>query len=134
MPGRVSNRPAKALAPASKARSSRNTGGVEIPDEGSDTSLRAQICTVFGEVRKSNTGQRKLVVALRKIQESCCYEPPNPRKSTEEDFDEGEFNEEICRCALRVLQVKKSEPAGDRIVRFLGAFLKHATEAGRISF
>lgn len=41
---------------------------------------------------------------------------------------EKEFNVEIGRCMLRVLPVKKSEPVGDRIVRFLGGFLIHASE------
>ena len=35
---------------------------------------------------------------------------------------------EISRCALRVLGVKKTEPVGDRVIRFLGLFLKSACE------
>lgn len=106
-----------------------------MPDEGADSTLRAKICAILGEVQKSNTGQRKLVVSLRKVQEACCYEPAQGRKnSTNEEFDETDFNEEICRCLLRVLQVKKSEPAGDRIVKFLGLFLKHATDSDNAIF
>lgn len=51
-----------------------------------------------------------------------------------EDFDENDFNAEMVRCLLRVLPVKKSEPVGDRIVRFVGLFLKHATELGELGF
>ena len=47
-----------------------------------------------------------------------------------EDFDEEEFNAEVVRCVVRILGVKKSEPVGDRVIRFLGLFLKHASEKG----
>lgn len=132
MPGRVAARAPRTSTAPTKSRSTANarSNGAEIPEEGLDTSLRAQICAVFGEVQKSNTGQRKLVVSLRKVQEACCYEPAQPKKRAGDDFDEADFNEETCRCLLRVLTVKKSEPAGDRTVKFLGLFLKHATDAG----
>jgi len=109
---------------------------VEIPDEGPVTSLRTRICQIFGDAQKTTATQRKLVVNLRKIQEACCYEPPDPKKKAkqDEDFDEAEFNEEMGRCVLRMLGVKKSEPVGDRIIRFLGVFLKHATEKGRFAW
>lgn len=120
---------------ASSARQSSNA--VEIPDEGDVTSLRTQIAQIFGDAQKTTATQRKLVVNLRKIQEACCFEPPEPKKGGKkgreeihEDFDEEEFNNEVVRCVLRVLGVKKSEPAGDRIIRFLGLFLKHASEKG----
>ena len=78
------------------------------------------------------------MVNLRKIQEACCFEPPETGKKggkkskgeEQEDFDEEEFNAEVVRCVLRVMCVKKSEPVGDRVIRFLGVFLKHASEKG----
>lgn len=48
----------------------------------------------------------------------------------EEDFDEEEFNGEVTRCVLRILVVKKGENVGDRVIRFLGLFLKHASDKG----
>ncbi|KAI9720314.1 MAG: hypothetical protein M1828_005698 [Chrysothrix sp. TS-e1954] len=98
-------------------------------NEGPSTTLRERICAVFSDVQRSNTGHRKLVVSLRKTQESCCFEPTKPSKKRQDDveFDEAQFNGEVTRCALRILPVKKSEPVGDRIVKFLGMFLKHAT-------
>ena len=137
MPGRVSARSSRAAAPSTKSRSSANArnDGIEVPEEGASTTLRSQVCGILGDVQRSNTGQRKLVVSLRKVQETCCYEPAQPRKhATAEEFDETDFNEAICRCLLRVLAVKKSEPAGDRIVKFLGLFLKHATDSGRMNY
>ncbi|KAF2702985.1 hypothetical protein K504DRAFT_485993 [Pleomassaria siparia CBS 279.74] len=143
MPGRTSMRSSrtsnatdvsKATTTTRAKRGSKSTRtsahAVEIPDEGPVTSLRTQICHIFSDAQKTTATQRKLVVNLRKVQEACCYEAPEPKKNTrpEEEFDETEFNEEIWRCMVRVLPVKKSEPAGDRIIRFLGVFLKHATE------
>jgi condensin complex subunit 3 len=121
---------------ASSARQSSNA--VEIPDEGPETSLRTQIAQIFDDAQKSTATQRKLLVNLRKIQEACCFEPPEAgkkggkkgRDEARDDFDEEEFNNEIVRCVLRILSVKKSEPVGDRLIRFLCLFLKHASEKG----
>ncbi|KAF9641430.1 Armadillo-like helical [Lasiodiplodia theobromae] len=142
MPGRVADRRrARASGAASSAKSSttarsRNSrstrtsaNAVEIPDEGESTSLREQICRIFGDAQRTTATQRKLVVQLRKIQEACCYEPVKPKKQqSNEDFGEEEFNAEVGRCMLRILPVKKSEPVGDRIIRFLALFLKHSSD------
>ena len=69
------------------------------------------------------------MVSLRKIQESCCYEPTKPGKS-QEGFDEDDFNVEIARCVIRLMGVKKSEGVGDRMIRFLGFFLRYASDKG----
>ncbi|TKA72582.1 hypothetical protein B0A49_03435, partial [Cryomyces minteri] len=145
MPGRVSERRSVRSARSSaaisrkssiqtlKSRASNPTRtsspAVDIPDEGPTTSLRAQLCSIFADAQRSTALHRKLVITLRKIQEACCYEPVNPRKQVrEESFEEDDFNNEFGRCAIRILAVKKSEPVGDRMVRFLGLSLKHATE------
>lgn len=68
-----------------------------------------------------------MIISLRKIQEQCAYEPVNLTKAkTVEDFEEEDFNSEVVRCVLRILPVRKAEPAGDRVVRFLGTFLNSA--------
>lgn len=80
------------------------------------------------------------MVRLRRVQEACCYEPQSPKKKSakrpdeavDEEFDEDEFNAEVCRCLLRILPVKKTEGAGDRVVRFLGLFLRSAMEKGTL--
>lgn len=103
---------------------------VEIPDEGEVTSLRRHVSAVFADSQKSTTGHRKLVISLRKIQETCCYEPANSKTRKDDSFDEEDFNEEVVRCTLRLLPIKKSEAVGDRVVRFLGVFLRVASEKG----
>ncbi|KAF2267252.1 hypothetical protein CC78DRAFT_512532 [Lojkania enalia] len=143
MPGRVSGRSARSSTAAVSRKSSTATlksrGSasartsahiIEVPDEGPETSLRTRLCQIFGDAQKNNATQKRLLVNLRKIQEACCYAPPKDQKKkvVQEEFDEEHFKEEFTRCVLRVLAVKKGEPVGDRIVRFLGHFLKHATE------
>lgn len=142
MPGRVSARSQRSSGAVSRksstatlksrASSTRTSAhAVEIPDEGPTTSLREQTCAVFADAQRTTATQRKLVISLRKVQEACCYEPVKPKKRRdEEDFGEDGFNAEVGRCFLRVLGVKKSEPVGDSIVRFLGLFLKVASEKG----
>lgn len=69
------------------------------------------------------------MISLRKIQEACCYEPINQKQGKQdEEFEEEDFNNEFVRCTLRIMAVKKSEPAGDRVVRFLGTFLNVASQ------
>jgi condensin complex subunit 3 len=71
-----------------------------------------------------------LVINLRKIQEACCYEPTSKKnhQTGAEDFDEEQFTYEFTRCVLRVMPVKKSESVGERAIRFIGLFLRHANE------
>lgn len=52
----------------------------------------------------------------------------------DQDYDESEFNDEVGRCVCRLLGIKKSEPVGDRLVKFVGLFLKHASEKGRAGY
>lgn len=145
MPGRVSRAPrasattslstkssAQTLKSAHKSQEHRTSSSdADLPDEGGSTSLRKHITAIFVDAQKSTTGHRKLVINLRKIQEACCYEPSSKKKGKqEEDFEEDDFNNEIIRCVLRILGIKKSETVGDRIVRFLGVFLRVASEKG----
>ena len=72
-----------------------------------------------------------MVIRLRKIQEACCYLPAQSKKlrlGTADNFGEEDFNVEVTSCAFRVLGVKKAEPLADRVIRFLGLFLKSACE------
>ena len=68
--------------------------------------------------------------------EHCCYDLDDAgkksKKQSEEralqEFGEEDFVAEVKRCVARILGVKKTEGAGDRMVRFLGLFLKTSTE------
>ena len=120
-----------ARVPASRStRSSaatRSTPPTDYPEDTPETALRTQVCALFKDAQRSTAGHRKLVINLRKVQEACCYEPQARTKKTgAEDFDESEFNAEFVRSVLRVMPVKRSEAAGERVIRFIGLFLRHA--------
>ncbi|KAL8943695.1 MAG: hypothetical protein Q9216_000894 [Gyalolechia sp. 2 TL-2023] len=135
MPGRVSTKSSSAsrVGPKSssqKPNSRRATAAsaVSVPDDGPSTSLRVRICEVFSDAQTSTAGHRKLVVSLRKVQEECCYEPTRAQRQDREEFGEDDFNVEVARCVIRLMGVKKSEAVGDRIVKFLGLFLRRASD------
>ncbi len=69
-------------------------------------------------------------MSLRKIQEECCYEPTRECSQDEGCLGEDDFIVETARCVIRLMGVKKSEGAGDRIVRFLDMFLRRANDKG----
>ncbi|KAL8820436.1 MAG: hypothetical protein Q9223_001353 [Gallowayella weberi] len=133
MPGRVSSKKPATLRVTDKSSSQtldlhRTTASstYALPDEAPSSALRARICTLFGDAQRSTAGHRKLAVGLRKIQEQYCYTATNGRRQLEQDFVEDDFNVEVARCVLRLMNVKKTEGAGDRIVRFLAMFLRLA--------
>ncbi|CAG8900593.1 unnamed protein product [Penicillium egyptiacum] len=150
MPGRVAARSTSATTrrssaqPSASGRAGSVTPSFAIPEEptepASSPTLRRDVCLLFADAQRSTTGHRKLVVRLRKLQEFCCgisqrrnnkgndQEPEQSLIPGEETEAEKEFNVEAGRCMLRILTIKKSEPVGDRILRFLGTFLSHAAE------
>lgn len=142
MPARVSTtrsaRSSNAVSHKSSAQTlnprasttSRVSSYVQIPEEGPESALRTQISTIFRDAQKSTAGHRKHVINLRKIQEACCYEPTSSKKARTgaEDFDEADFTEEVTRCVLRIMPIKKSESVGERVIRFTGLLLRHANE------
>ena len=107
-----------------------STPYVEISEETEDNELRSQVSSIFRDAQRTTASHRKLVINLRKIQEACCYEPTSGKKNktVAEDFDEDQFTYEFTRCVLRVMPVKKSESVGEKAIRFIGLFLKHANE------
>ncbi|KAI2601893.1 condensin subunit Cnd3 [Hypoxylon sp. NC1633] len=140
MPARVSSRSTRTSAavshkPSSTTLTSRasaasrvSSSSIDIPQEVPDSELRSQICGIFRDAQKTTATHRKLVVNLRKVHEACCYEPTRPNKTSPTDFHEADFNNEFSRCVLRVMPVKKSEGVGEKTIRFVGLFLRHAND------
>ncbi|KAF3810675.1 Condensin complex subunit 3 [Colletotrichum gloeosporioides] len=140
MPTRVSTRSTRNSAAVSNKSSAATLGSrgstasrssslaLDVPTERPDNELRPKICAVFRDAQKNTASHRKLVVTLRKIQEACVYEPTSLNNSTSNDFDEEAFNSEFVRCVLRVMPIKKSESVGEKTVRFIGHFLRHAND------
>ena len=148
MPGRVAARSTSATTRRSSQQPSTGrapsvTPSFAIPDEPALPealpNLRRDVCAIFADAQRSFTGHRKLVVRLRKLQEISCGVAQQKKKGKEQEQEkidlpeeetlpEKEFNVEVGRCMLRVLNIKKSEPVGDRIIKFLDTFLAHASE------
>lgn len=141
MPGRSSTRTSttslvskkSSTQTLGKSRRSVVSPTIAVPEEGPTSSLRNQICSIFGDAQKTSSGHRKLIVGLRKVQEACVYDAPSRGKKgeQEEHFGEDDFNVEFTRCVIRLMGVKKSEGVGDKLVRFIGLFLRHASEKGQ---
>ncbi|KAA8564450.1 hypothetical protein EYC84_011385 [Monilinia fructicola] len=141
MPGKVSSRSSRTsgsgsrksstIEPSSRRSATSRVSApyIEIPEETPDNELRTQVSSIFRDSQRNTASHRKLVVNLRKIQEACCYEPTSKKNKTgAEDFDEEEFTYEFTRCVLRVMPIKKSESVGEKAIRFIGLFLRHANE------
>ncbi|PON21708.1 condensin complex subunit 3 [Trichoderma gamsii] len=124
MPTRSGARTRKAREDPGDNRATPSLEYVDTPDN----ALRTQICAIFRDAQRTTATHRKLAVNLRKIQEACCYEPVNPKKPSADEFDEKAFNHEFIRCVLRVMPVKKAESVGEKLIRFIGLFLRHASD------
>ncbi|KAK4106714.1 ARM repeat-containing protein [Parathielavia hyrcaniae] len=127
----VSTKPLASAARASTASRASSTANTDIPPESPDNALRAQVAAVFREAQRTTASHRKLAVTLRKLQEACCYGPTSTKKSAASaasDFSEDDFNAEFVRCVLRVMPIKKSEGVGEKTIRFIGLFLRHAVD------
>ena len=107
---------------------SRASSAAAEPVDTPDNALRQRICAIFKDAQRTTATHRKLAVTLRKIHESCCYEPSSGKKGSDEEFDEEAFNGEFTRCVLKMMPVKKSEAVGDKIIRFIGFFLRLASD------
>ncbi|KAL6921361.1 hypothetical protein ACHAPO_004934 [Fusarium lateritium] len=125
MPARTTARSSR----TSVARSSVASRASSVPDvvDTPDNPLRTKVCAIFRDAQRTTATHRKLVVNLRKIQESCAYEPTNPDQSQLDEFDEDAFNREFIRCVGKIMPIKKSESVGEKSIRFTGLFLQHAS-------
>ncbi|KAG5929376.1 hypothetical protein E4U42_006116 [Claviceps africana] len=135
VPGRSARKPtatsrkhsAATLNSRGSVASRASSTAVEYVDT-PETELRTKICAIFRDSQRTTATHRKLAVNLRKIHESCCYEPAESTGATPNEFDEAAFNKEFVRCVLRIMPIKKSESAGEKCIRFVGFYLRHSHE------
>ncbi|PHH80001.1 hypothetical protein CDD80_3130 [Ophiocordyceps camponoti-rufipedis] len=108
--------------PGSRTTRASASPAVEYSETPSNP-LRTRICAVFRDAQRTTATHRKLAITLRKVHEACCNEPGN-----DDDADETAFKREFVRCVLRVMPVKKAESVGERAIRFVGSYLRHAAD------
>lgn len=132
-PGRPVGRPPKrkTVAGTGAARSRRSDNHADIPNEGEETVLRRKMARLFSDAQNSIATQRNLAGQLRKIQVACCFDRADGKRTEFDHFTEEDFTHEFLRCTWRILAVKKAEHCADKLVRFLGVFLKNASAEGR---
>ena len=131
MPARTSARSTRTAATTKSSRGSGASRDSTTANESVDTpdnALRGRICSIFRDAQKTTATHRKLAVNLRKIHETCCYEPSSGKTTASEEFDEEAFNHEFIRCVLRVMPIKKTESVGEKSIRFTGFFLRLAND------
>ncbi|TVY31970.1 Condensin complex subunit [Lachnellula subtilissima] len=133
MPGRVSSRSTRTSAAVSHKASTQtlnsrasttfriSSTSIDVPEESPDNELRTQITYIFRDAQRTTASHRKLHAATNRPARRI-------KKTGAEDFDEEQFTTEFTRCVVRVMPVKKSESVGERAIRFIGLFLKHANE------
>lgn len=150
MPGRVSTRstrPSTSTSTVSHKSSSQTLNSrpstashhfgplVAIESEAPSSQLRVHVCRIFGAAQHTTASHRKHAVNLRQIHEQCCNGGIKSKgRGDLEGFDEERFTQEIERCVIRLMGIKKTEAIGDRVVRFLGTFLKHSSEKGKRAY
>lgn len=98
-------------------------------------SLKTSIPQLFQESQKPGAEQRTHAVALRKIQEACALKSPIVENQPHDIDLDGEllFNLEVVRNLNKILPVKKKEPAVDRVIRFIAAFMQYTQGIGTVS-
>ncbi|PSR94204.1 nuclear condensing complex subunit [Coniella lustricola] len=118
----------RATARAQAVAASRQSPLNDTPEDTPDNPLRTQVAAVFRDAQRNTATHRKSAVTLRKLQEACCYEPTPADKTVAADYNEDDFNNEFVRCVLRLMPVRKSEAVGERTIRFIGVFMRHAID------
>lgn len=124
----VSKKPSTAALGSRASVTSRSSSAAVEDVDTPGSALRTQICAVFRDAQRTTATHRKLAINLRKIHESCCYEPTSERATPSSEFDEATFNKEFVRCVLRTMPVRKAESVGERSIRFVGFYLRHASD------
>ncbi|TQS37060.1 hypothetical protein Golomagni_02478 [Golovinomyces magnicellulatus] len=127
----VANKPSIQTLNSRASTSSRSSPRlIEAIEERPESELRTQVASIFSDTQRNTAGHRKLAIRLRKIQDACNHKIENDKENQyrPESFNEENFRDEFTRCILRVMPVKKSEIVAERVIRFIGLFLKLAIE------
>ena len=98
--------------------------------------LNSTIPTIFDQAQSSGATHKKNCVALYKLQSSSAKVTSSAskgRKQTDADSEvlligEKRFVEVFLDMLSRVLVVKKGAPAADRVVKFVGTYVKFLSE------
>ena len=93
--------------------------------------LQEFIAAIFDQVQLTLANHRKNCVALYKLhQQAAAITQPSKRDNVIKLVGEISFGDVFINMVNRVLVVKKGPPTADRVVRFVGSYVKFMNEKG----
>ena len=93
--------------------------------------LQESIAAIFDQVQLTLANHRKNCVALYKLhQQAAAVTQPTKRNNVIKLAGERAFGDVFVDMINRVLVVKKGPPTADRVVRFVGSYVKFMGEKG----
>jgi condensin complex subunit 3 len=92
--------------------------------------LRGHVAAVFQQAQVPPVNYRKNCVNLHKIQDRSKDITEDVGRDKIRVTGEIAFQQAFLECLFRVLPTKKGDLCGDRVVRFIGAYMKFANERG----
>jgi len=95
--------------------------------------LRTSICRIFDQASGNVANHRKNFVELHKVHtELAQFTEPFMKGKRElvKLVGEKDFQDTFKRNLARIFPLKKGESTGDRIVKFVGGYIRHLNEKG----
>jgi condensin complex subunit 3 len=93
--------------------------------------LDVAIPRIFEQVQSSTANHAKNFVALRKLHVEAAAEVKEIQKGRGLQLvGEAAFREAFLQATVRILPVKKGVAVADRVVRFIGGYIKHINKKG----
>ncbi|KAG8801371.1 hypothetical protein FRC16_000627 [Serendipita sp. 398] len=92
-----------------------------------DDGVEDTIARIFQQVQGNVASHKKNVVQLHRIHTQCAQQSPSATSRVKLP-GEGQFNETIRSMLYRILPLKKGTTVADRIVRFIGSYIKYLAE------
>jgi condensin complex subunit 3 len=97
----------------------------------SSEKLRESIAAIFDQVQLTLANHRKNCVALYKLhQQAATITQPSRKDSVIKLAGEKAFDDVFVDMVNRVLVVKKGPATADRVVKFVGSYVKFMNEKG----
>ncbi len=105
----------------------------QISEDERRRQLGTSICQIFDQASGNVANHRKNFVELHKVHTELAQFTESLMKGKRELVKlvgEKDFQDTFKRSLARIFPLKKGEPAGDRIVKFVGGYIKHLNEKG----
>jgi condensin complex subunit 3 len=108
----------------------------QLSDEEKRSQLCISVCKIFEQAGNSVASHGKNFVALYKIHIDLAEFTESFKKGKRELFKlvgEKDFQDTFKGILTKIFPLKKGETIGDRVIKFVGGFVKYANEKGQQS-